>query len=100
MSRPASAHPLDMELFDYVEGACDAETADRIAAHLAQCLLCRIKRQRLAEAPPMELYEKFVLEEVRTGAPIIGLYPPTDPESLERFEAWKNQSRKTSMEGK
>ena len=44
-----------MELFDYVEGACDAETADRIAAHLAQCLLCRIKRQRLAEAPPMEL---------------------------------------------
>ncbi len=55
MSRPASAHPLDMELLDYVEGACDTESADRIAAHLAQCLLCRIKRQRLTGAPPMEL---------------------------------------------
>lgn len=55
MSRQASAHPLDMELLDYVEGACDAETMDSIAAHLALCLLCRIKRQRLTGAPPMEL---------------------------------------------
>lgn len=55
MSRPETAHPLDIELFDYVERACDAETVDRIAAHLAQCLLCRIKRQRLAGAPPMQL---------------------------------------------
>lgn len=54
MSRSASAHPLDMELLDHVEGACDAESADRITAHLEQCLLCRIKRQRLAGAPPME----------------------------------------------
>jgi len=30
-----------------------------------------------------------VLEEVKRGAPIIGLYPATDPDSLERFEAWK-----------
>lgn len=55
MSRPAATHPLDIELLDYVEGACDAETVDRITAHLAQCLLCRIKRQRLTGAPPMEL---------------------------------------------
>lgn len=55
MSRPASAHPLDMELLDYVEGTCDAESADSIASHLAKCLLCRIKRQRLTGAPPMEL---------------------------------------------
>ena len=55
MSRQASDHPLDMELLDYVEGACDAESADRISAHLAQCLLCRIKRQRLTGAPPMQV---------------------------------------------
>lgn len=42
------------------------------------------------EAPPMEVYEQFVLEEVRRGCPIIGLYPPTDPDSLKRFEAWKS----------
>lgn len=55
MSRPASAHPLDTELLDYVEGTCDAESAKSIASHLAQCLLCRIKRQRLSGAPPMDL---------------------------------------------
>lgn len=55
MSRPASAHPLDTELLDYVEGTSDAESADQIRLHLATCLLCRIKRQRLNGAPPMEL---------------------------------------------
>ncbi|WP_417721851.1 ribonuclease activity regulator RraA [Salipiger sp.] len=42
-----------------------------------------------AEALPMEDYEAFVLEEVRAGRAIIGLYPPTDPASLDRYEAWK-----------
>ncbi|WP_424989643.1 ribonuclease activity regulator RraA [Fluviibacterium sp. S390] len=41
------------------------------------------------EAGPMELYEDFVLEEVRAGATIIGLYPATKPENLEKFEKWK-----------
>jgi regulator of RNase E activity RraA len=40
------------------------------------------------EAGPMELYEEFVLEKVHAGAPIIGLYPATDPSNLEAFEAW------------
>lgn len=42
-----------------------------------------------AEAAPMELYEDFVLQEVRAGSSIIGLYPATKPENLEKFEAWK-----------
>lgn len=54
MSRPASAHPLDADLLDYVEGVCDATTADSIASHLAACLLCRIKQRRLVGMPPME----------------------------------------------
>lgn len=42
-----------------------------------------------AESVGMELFEAFVLEEVRRGIPIIGLYPPTDPDTLTRFEHWK-----------
>ncbi len=45
--------------------------------------------QILEEAEPMELFEEFVLEEVRRGVPIIGLYPATDPDTLTRFEKWK-----------
>jgi len=45
--------------------------------------------QIAAEAEPMEEFEEFVLEEVRRGVPIIGLYPATDPDTLKRFEAWK-----------
>ncbi|SMY06355.1 ribonuclease activity regulator RraA [Flavimaricola marinus] len=41
------------------------------------------------ESVGMELFEAFVLEEVRRGVSIRGLYPPTDPKTLERFEAWK-----------
>lgn len=43
------------------------------------------------EAAPMELFEDFVLEEVLNGTPIIGLYPPTDPDTLTRFEAWSEK---------
>ncbi|PSL18893.1 ribonuclease activity regulator RraA [Shimia abyssi] len=45
------------------------------------------------ETVGMEQFEAFVLEEVNSGASIRGLYPPTDPETLVRFDAWKaNQS--------
>ncbi len=40
-------------------------------------------------AEPMELFEEFVLQEVRRGVPIIGLYPPIDPDTLVRFDSWK-----------
>lgn len=41
------------------------------------------------ESHAMEVFEAFVLQEVLRGVPIIGLYPPTHPDSLVRFEAWK-----------
>ncbi|WP_417271310.1 ribonuclease activity regulator RraA [Celeribacter sp.] len=41
------------------------------------------------EGAPMELFEDFVLEEILRGVAVIGLYPPTDPDTLVRFEAWK-----------
>ena len=37
----------------------------------------------------MELFEAFVLEEVKRGVSIRGLYPPTDPNSSERFAKWR-----------
>lgn len=41
------------------------------------------------EAVEMTAYEDFVLEQVQTGATIIGLYPGTKPESLEKFALWR-----------
>lgn len=46
-----------------------------------------------SESAGMEMFETFVLEEVRRGVSIRGLYPPTDPDTLTRFEAWKTKSR-------
>lgn len=51
-----------------------------IPAHLAE----EIAR----DAVPMERYEEFVLEQVRAGATIIGLYPLTKPENRAAFEDW------------
>ena len=41
------------------------------------------------ETVAMTLFENFVSERVMDGEPIIGLYPPTNPVTRERFEAWK-----------
>ncbi len=40
----------------------------------------------------MEVYEDFVLEQVLDGAGIIGLYPPTKEENLQKFEAWRKKT--------
>ena len=37
----------------------------------------------------MTLFEDFVLEQVNKGQSIIGLYPPTNENTLDEFEAWK-----------
>ena len=41
------------------------------------------------ECIEMTLFEDFVLEKVNEGRAIIGLYPPTDEQTLVDFEAWK-----------
>ncbi|TKW64165.1 MAG: ribonuclease activity regulator RraA [Paracoccus denitrificans] len=46
------------------------------------------------EAVQMTAYEDFVIEKVKSGTPIIGLYPRTKEEFLPEFEAWrKNNGR-------
>lgn len=59
----------------------DADGVMVVPAHLADALA--------AECLGMELFERFVAEEVARGAPVIGLYPPTRPEAEAAFAAWR-----------
>ncbi len=42
----------------------------------------------------MEDFEAFVLEEVLSGTPVIGLYPCTKEENQKKFDAWMDQKGK------
>ena len=44
------------------------------------------------EAIEMTTFEDFVTEEVRGGKTIIGLYPPTNPQTLTNFAAWRTRT--------
>ena len=57
-----------------------------IPAHLAE--------EVAAEATEMTAYEDFVLEQVKGGATIIGLYPATKEENLELFAKWRKQNNR------
>ena len=43
------------------------------------------------EATEMTAFEDFVVEQVRAGETIIGLYPATKDETLEKFAAWRKE---------
>ena len=51
---PTSRHPLDTDLLDLIQGTLSNTKEELLLAHLALCLLCRIKRQRLGGVPPIE----------------------------------------------
>ena len=59
----------------------DAEGVVVLPAHLAEELA--------DEAVEMTAFEDFVTEEVRKGRSILGLHPPTDPETPAQFSAWR-----------
>ena len=46
------------------------------------------------EAVQMTAYEDFVIEKVKAGTPIIGLYPRTREEFLPEFEAWRKANNR------
>ena len=46
------------------------------------------------EAVEMTAYEDFVIEKVKAGESIIGLYPRTRDEHLRAFEAWRKKNRR------
>jgi len=47
-----------------------------------------------AEAVEMTAYEDFVVEKVKSGTPIIGLYPQTKPEFAADFAAWRKANNR------
>jgi regulator of RNase E activity RraA len=51
----------------------------------------QIAAEIAAEASEMTAFEDFVTEEVVGGRSIVGLYPPTDPATRPRFEAWRQR---------
>jgi regulator of RNase E activity RraA len=59
----------------------DAEGVVVIPAHLAD--------EVAAEAAEMTAFEDFVTEEVLKGRSIVGLYPPTAPQTERDFAAWR-----------
>ena len=50
-----------------------------------------IAEEIAAEAAEMTAYEDFVVEKVKGGETIIGLYPRTRDEHLAAFEAWRKE---------
>ena len=59
----------------------DDDSVIVIPAHLAD--------EIAAEAVEMTAYEDFVVEQVKGGASIIGLYPATQEENLAKFAEWR-----------
>jgi regulator of RNase E activity RraA len=64
---------------DIIVGDCDGVVV--IPAHLAE--------EIADESIEMTAFEDFVAEEVTKGRSIRGLYPATDPKTLEDFKAWR-----------
>ena len=55
-----------------------------IPAHLAD--------EIAEECTAMESFEDFVLEEVKAGAAVIGLYPSTNEENLQKYAEWREKT--------
>ena len=47
-----------------------------------------------AEAVEMTAYEDFVVEKVKAGVPVIGLYPQTKPEFAAEFAQWRGANNR------
>ena len=98
-ARPSS--PTNLTLHEAIEINCPVGCGDApvfpgdvvlgdgdgvmiIPAHLA----CEIAD----ECTEMESYEAFVLETVKGGAGIIGLYPGTDEDNIAKYTAWRERT--------
>jgi regulator of RNase E activity RraA len=62
----------------------DSDGVMVIPAHLAE--------EIAEECLGMESFEAFVLEEVQAGAAVIGLYPATQEENLQKYRDWRKKT--------
>lgn len=51
-----------------------------------------IAEEVAVEATEMTIFEDFVMDSVKKGQSILGLYPPTNPETQRDFEAWRKHN--------
>jgi len=58
------------------------------------CIPFKLVKEVSEDASEMTLFEQFVEEKVTAGASTFGLYPATDPTTLEIYAAWR-KGRKT-----
>ena len=79
INRPIGCGDVAVWPGDVVVG--DGEGVIVIPAHIAD--------EVAAEAVEMTAFEDFVMEQVQQGRSILGLYPPTDPQSGIDFAAWR-----------
>lgn len=69
---------------DIIVGDCDGVVV--IPAHLAE--------EIADEAAEMTVFEDFVADMVSKGRSIRGLYPATDPQTLEDFKVWRAEKNR------
>jgi regulator of RNase E activity RraA len=95
-ARPSS--PTNLTLHEAIEINCPVGCGDApvfpgdIVVGDDDCVIiipAGIADEVADEAVEMTAYEDFVVEQVKGGAGIIGLYPATNPENLDRFAAWR-----------
>ncbi len=55
------------------------------------CIPLHMADEVAEEASEMTVFEDFVMEMVQNGASTIGLYPPTDPSTKDRFKEWRQE---------
>ena len=58
------------------------------------CIPAHLADEITDEALEMTIFEDFVLEMVQNGASTFGLYPPTDPETMDRFSSWRRKNNR------
>ncbi|MEP2717096.1 ribonuclease activity regulator RraA [Pseudophaeobacter sp.] len=58
------------------------------------CIPLHLVAEVAEEAEEMTVFEDYVLEMVQKGASIFGLYPPTDPETMDRFKLWRQENNR------
>lgn len=58
------------------------------------CIPLHLVAEVADEATEMTVFEDFVLEKVQKGASIFGLYPPTNPETMDTFKAWRQHNNR------
>lgn len=90
----SASHPLDTDLLDFVTDALDDGASRAVEAHLASCLMCRIKRQRLTGAAPIDLIDVRTVRVPEFGAIEVNDVPGV---AARRGDLWLTASDDASM---